>query len=354
MAQQNIPRSTRSLWGAGLAALFLAIGGLGIWYVTAKNAPLAVDIQPAQQEDITRLLAVNGKIAAQNAVAIRAPVSATVLNIMVAEGDQVARGDVLAKLDAAQQNAAVIQAQSALQQGRLRANEAQDLFTRDAALADIISPAAMQTSKLALDGAVQDIVRLTALLDQATIQMSRYTLTAPIDGTVMTRSADLGQLVDPSAVLFTLADMSNLVVEATVDEAYATQIATGQKAVLQLVGTRDALAGQVYFVAPRVDVATGGLAIKIEFASAQRAAVGLTVTANIIIDERRAFAVPRAALHKEGVFVQTDGAAQLTAISYIDWPAERLIVTAGLKAGDMVLQDAAGITEGLRVVNIAP
>jgi hypothetical protein len=63
----------------------------------------------------------------------------------------------------------------------------------------------------------------------------------------------------------TVADLGELVVEADVDEAYATQIAEGQPAVLQLAGETGTRDGHVSFVSRRVDVDTGGLAVKIAF-----------------------------------------------------------------------------------------
>jgi hypothetical protein len=109
--------------------------------------------------------------------------------------------------------------------------------------------------------------------------------------------AEEGQIVGPTSRLLTLADLSDLLVEADVDEAYATQIAVGQPAVLQLAGNTGTREGHVSFVSNRVDEATGGLAIKISFDAPVAAPVGLTVATNIIVDQRdAALTVPRTAL----------------------------------------------------------
>jgi hypothetical protein len=83
--------------------------------------------------------------------------------------------------------------------------------------------------------------------------------------------------------------------------------------------------------------------------------VGLTVAANIIVDQREAaLTVPRTALRPDGsatgVFVVEDGAARLQPVTVVEWPAARLIVTTGLAEGDMVITDATGIAEGQAVV----
>ena len=71
-------------------------------------------------------------------------------------------------------------------------------------------------------------------------------------GTVLALYVDPGQNVDPSTVLLTLADLSQLIVETNVDEAYATQIRAGMPAVLQLAGDAASHDGRVSFVSQRV------------------------------------------------------------------------------------------------------
>ncbi|MEO8669501.1 MAG: efflux RND transporter periplasmic adaptor subunit, partial [Bauldia sp.] len=193
------------------------------------------------------------------------------------------------------------------------------------------------------------------LVDQAEVQLTKFRILAPIDGTVLTRGVEPGQVVDLTTPLFTLADLGNLVVETDVDESYATQIKTGMPALLQLTGDPETLDGRVSFVAPIVDAGTGGLAVKIAFVEPQVAPVGLTVTANIIVDRREsAISAPRAAIVAAGsghaVFVVSGAKAKRVPVDVIDWPADRLIVTEGLKAGDRLIVDASGLTDGQDVV----
>jgi RND family efflux transporter MFP subunit len=184
--------------------------------------------------------------------------------------------------------------------------------------------------------------------------LENHTIRAPIAGTIVELDAEEGQFVDPSTRLLTLADMSELVVEADVDEAYATQIAAGQQAVLQLAGETGTREGRVSFVSNRVDEATGGLAIKISFDAPVAAPIGLTVATNIIVDRSdAALSVPRTAVltgpDGASVFVVSDGVARSRNVSFVEWPAARLIITSGLAEGDVVIADATGIANGQAV-----
>ncbi len=355
MPEQVKPRPTRrgARWIA-IAVIAALIAGGALWWQSLSQAVPEVRVEVATLGPVSRVLAVNGKIAARESVLIRSAVSGTVTELLVAEGDSVTSGALLARLDDRQQQAVVLQAKSALEQGRTQQALAAATYGRDRDLGAIIARSRLEEAQLALEGAAQDVARLAALLDQATIQLSRFTVLAAMSGTILTRSVDPGQLVDPTTPLFALADVSVLLVETDVDEAYATQIALGQPATLQLVGQRETLAGAVSFVSPRVDPATGGLAVKIGFDSPVRAPVGLTVTANIVVDARNALTVPRTALQGGAVYVLRADRAVRTPVAVIDWPAARLIVTEGLAEGDKVIVDSTGLTDSLAVRQAAP
>jgi RND family efflux transporter MFP subunit len=317
--------------------------------------PQAVSVEFATLAPVTRVLAVNGRIAAVNSVEIRAAASGRLIALPVAEGDSVAADQVLARVDAAAQTAAVRQAMAGLDAALVTQQQAQDTYDRDLALGGNIARTELETAARAVQSAAQEVARMTAALEQAQALLAIHTIRAPIAGTILTLEAEAGQLVGPSTPLLTLADLSDLVVEADVDEAYATQIARDQPAVLQLAGETETREGHVSYVSARVDEATGGLEIRIAFDDPIIAPIGMTVATNIIVDQRAAaLTVPRTALVTDaegtGVFVIADGVARRRALTVVDWPAARLIVNDGLTEGDAVIVDATGISDGQAVV----
>lgn len=344
------PKHTRAwFWTLGAAIVVIA-AGLLYWQNFTTRA-LIVRVETVAPGHASRVLAVNGQVAAASSVSVRSAVTGSILGKMAEVGQSVAAGDVLAQVDPTQQQAVVRQAQSALAQGMTVQAQARSDYARLRDLGSIATRASVEAAQTTLAGASQSVESLTAMLEQAQIQLSRYTIVAPIAGVIMQRNADPGQFIDPSLSLFTLSDLSTLVVETNVDEAYATQVAKGQIAALQLVGTTQTLPGKVSFVSPRVDPTTGGLEVKIAPDAILSAPVGLTVTANIVIEDRAdALTVPRTAmLPGPAVFVVKSGRATRTPIAAIDWPAARLIVTQGLDVGDVVISDATGVKDGALV-----
>lgn len=342
------PAATRRLWLWGAAGLLgLALAGF-VWSQFWMARPTAVTVEIAALAPVTRVLAVNGRIAAVRSVDVRSVVSGNLVELLVAEGDVVEENQILAQVDAAAQNATVRQAMAALDAALVAQQQATEIYERAIALSSNIPRSELEANAHAVQSATQEVARLTAALDQAQIVLEDYTIRAPVAGTVLELDAEEGQIVGPTSRLLTLADLSKILVEADVDEAYAAQIIVGQPAVLQLAGNTGTHQGHVSFVSNRVDEATGGLAIKISFDAPVAAPVGLTVTTNIIVDQRdAALTVPRTALvNGDAVFVVADGVAQLHPVTVLEWPAARLITTAGLDEGNAVIVDATGISDG--------
>jgi RND family efflux transporter MFP subunit len=321
--------------------------------------PAAVVVETATPGPATRVLAVNGRTAAIRSVDLRPLVSGTLASIAVAEGEVVEAGATLAQIDASAQQTVVLQALAALDAALVAQDEARATLARTEAMGANVARVTVENAERALQAATQEVARTTAAFDGAQIRLADFTITAPIAGTVLAIDVDPGQSVDPSTVLMTLADLSELVVDTDVDEANATQIRAGQPAVLQLAGETTRRDGRVSTVSQRVDAATGALAVRLAFDAPVSAPVALTVTANIIVDSRdAAITVPRAAVVSDdagaAVFVVAEGTARRRPVTVIDWPAARLIVTEGLAPGDIVIADATGIADGQAVAALRP
>ncbi len=292
-------------------------------------------------------------------VDVHALVGGTLVDVPVAEGDSMERGEDLARIDAAAQHAQVRQAVAGLDAALVSEAQARDTFVRTEALGGNVTRSALDAAARAVQSAEQEVARTTALVDQARLQLENYTIRAPMTGTILALNVEPGQSIDPTTLLMTLADLEHLNVETDVDEAYATQIRADLPAVMQLTGENTLRDGRVTRVSRRVDAATGGLAVELGFDAPVMAPVGMTVTINIVVESiDAAITAPRAAIQTteagDAVLVVVDGTAQRRPVSAIDWPAARLIVTDGLAPGDVLILDATGITDGQAVRVEAP
>lgn len=348
------PAKRKRPWLWGFGALFgLVLLGVGLWQPWTTG-PLAVAVEVAAAGPATRILAVNGRIGSTRSVEVKPLVSGTLGALWVAEGDRVSEGQDLAQVETAAQNSLIRQAVAGLDAALVSQEQARASYQRSLALGGTVARSTLETEERNLRAAEQEVARMQALLDQAQIALANHTSRAPFTGSVIAVNVEKGQAVSPSTVLMTFADLDDLRVETDVDEVYATQIVAGQTAVLQLAGETTTSAGHVSFVSSRVDAATGGLAVELVFDTPIKAPIGLTVTANIIVESRdSALTVPRTALAtvagKKGVFVLQGDKAEFRPLQVVDWPATRLIVTTGLMAGEAVIADAVGLSQGQTV-----
>ncbi|MBJ7578729.1 efflux RND transporter periplasmic adaptor subunit [Devosia sp. MC532] len=358
MAKPNPEQKTKRKRPKGMLIFGLvALVGLGAYGAIARPwepKRVQVALETIAPQDISQVLAVNGRIAAKNSVTVRAAVSAKALTVAADTGDTVEKGQVLVELDKALADAQWQQARAALNAQKVKESQSKATAERAQALGENASRSTREDAELSLSAAIAETARLQAALEQADAQLKQYTITAPISGVVLSRGVDLGQLVDTQGELFSIADLSDLVVETDVDELYSSRVAEGLKVLLKPVGASVAQHGTVTFAAPTVDASTGGRAIKIGFDEAVDLPVGLTVNANVIVEEvSGALSVPRRAIITEGaqshVMLANAGVAEARPIEFNDWPAERVIVTSGLNQDDVVILDPAKVEAGTLV-----
>lgn len=197
---------------------------------------MPVAIEQMAIAPVTRVLAVNGRIAALHSVNLRLLVGGTLSHVAVSEGEQVHAGQALLRMDTAAQDAVLRQAVAALDAALVVQEQADAAYARSLVLGANVSAVALAADRRAAQSAMQEVVRMTALLEQAQVQLAHYTLRAPFAGTVVGMDAEIGQVADTGTILLTLADLETLIVETNVDETYASQIVIGQSAVLRLAG----------------------------------------------------------------------------------------------------------------------
>lgn len=345
-----------------MIAALLIVAALGAYAFVARpweSRALSVEVEVLARGPVSQVLAVNGRVAARRSVVLRSTVQGRVIEVAADVGDSVTKGQLVARLDTSLPAFQVDQAHAALEAGQARRDQGLSTLERTRALGDNVTRATLDNAETEFRAAENEVSRLQALLDQAENQLEQYSFHAPFDGVVLARGAEEGQITDAQSELFTIADLSELLVETDVDELYSSQIRAGLNALLKPAGTTASQTGVVTFAAPTVDPQTGGRAIKISFDVPASLPIGLTVNTNIIVAENAdTLSIPRSALVTMGtrafVLVAEDGVASERDVKFVDWPADRLEITEGLSAGDSVIVEPAKVKTGRAVAPWSP
>ncbi len=338
------------LWAASLAILTGAI-----YLVFAPRdkevAVLTAAIAPAE-----RVLAVNGRIRPRLQVDIRPSLGGELTALPYDVGDRVGQGTVLAKIDDAPETAAIAEATAAVQAQQAVVAQARRDLERFEALGEFVSRRDLEQRRLAVEEGTRELNRRQANVRQVRELRDRRVLRAPFSGVILDRPVDPGQTVSPNSVIYRLADLSSPEVSAQVDEIYATEIRAGTAALVSLPGLPEPIKGEVVHIEPLIDPATGARDVRIAIAnSGNGVPAGLTVTVNLVIEElARAISIPRGVIlvgngRPVVRVVDADGIVREQPIVFVDWPAEQVVVTNGLEAGDRILLDPDAALPGQSV-----
>ncbi|MEE9190438.1 MAG: efflux RND transporter periplasmic adaptor subunit [Candidatus Neomarinimicrobiota bacterium] len=155
------------------------------------------------------------------------------------EGDFVRRGDLIARLDQKDEKAEVAQAQADLDIAMAELKQAQSTFDRQNQLYrdNLISEQERDQIELSLAVANGKLVQATTTLERAKERLSESIVRAPIDGTILQKYVEEGQIiasgvsnVSGGTPIVDIADMSTVYIEAGIDEIDIGKIQTGQKA----------------------------------------------------------------------------------------------------------------------------
>lgn len=334
---------------AALAALVLA--GAGAWIFAHRGQAVAtIVVERAQAE---RILAVNGRIRPRFQVDIRPSLGGVIVALPFDVGDRVIQGQMLARIDDAPERAAIAQAQASAATQQATLAQARRELARFVALGQFATRRDVEQRRLAVLEGERELNRRQAAIVQASELRDRRVLRAPFAGIILERPVDPGQAVGLESIVYRLADLSNPEISLEVDEVYAAEIRPGMTATVALPGERRLLRANVLNLEPRVDPATGARAVRLSLIdSAINAPSGLTVTVNLLIERREnAISIARSAIILSGGLAKVrlvgdDNVVIERQITFVDWPAESVIVTSGLQPGERILVDPSVVQPG--------
>src|SRR5450432_2050277 len=249
-------------------ATFLIIGALvmggGVWAWRRASAVPPVTFRTVRVERgaVEATVTATGALNAVVTVQVGSQVSGAIAKLGADFNSQVKEGQIIAQIDPtrfkanlAQAEAGLKSAEAALVHAQVTEREAKIELDRAKPLADqkVIGAADLDAARSKFDQAVADRASAEAQVGQsrasvgvARVDYEHTTIRAPISGTVLQRSVDVGQTVAASLqapVLFTIAqDLSRMEVHAAVDEADVGKLHEGQEATF----TVDAYPGETF------------------------------------------------------------------------------------------------------------
>jgi multidrug efflux system membrane fusion protein len=334
----------------------------------AGGPPISVLAAAAKVADVPVYIDAIGTVRALNTVTVNAQVDGQITEISFKEGQDVKKGDVLARIDAALYQASYDQAVAKKAQDEAQlANQKRDLARYSTLLqTNAASRQQVDTQQASVDQMIAQIRVDQALIDSAAKTLSYTIITAPIDGRTGIRNVDVGNLVRSGSGtgIVTLTQIRPIAVLFNVPQQQLPQITAAQaKGAVQVDALEGTSAttpvdrGTLQVIDNQIDQTTGTVRVKAEFPN-QKLALwpGAYINIRLLADTlKQAVVVPVAAVQRgpKGPFayvVQPNETVAMRDLTLGPQDDTQAVVRSGLAAGDRVVTAGfARLSEGARV-----
>lgn len=385
-------------------ARWLALGGAVVLGASAiawtRFRAVPVVVSPVVRGQAVEAVYATGSVEAADRVVVKAKTSGSIAELFAREGSKVKKGDLLARIDnptasfdlergRTDSNAASAQAgkeapqlaalaaqgravEAELKQAKLELERSRKLVERGSAPASESERAQARVDQLqgTLDAnrAQQRALRIdlsanakrqASQVKSLTARVADTEVRAPLDGVVLGKSVELGEVVSVNQPLFRVADTRVLVLEVNVDEADIARVSDGQtgkpksEAAISLYAfAKTVFRGEVTEVLPDADRQRRAFVAKIRF-SAPPAELrsGMTAEVNIVTARHDAVLLAPSSAESEGsVWVLANGRVERRAIQVRIRDLLRLEVVSGLAEGEsVVIEGRDKLAPGSRV-----
>ncbi|HSH45272.1 MAG TPA: efflux RND transporter periplasmic adaptor subunit [Longimicrobiales bacterium] len=333
--------------GGGDAAEAAAAGG-GPGGRGAAGGPTTVPVEITQviQGSIARAVTVSGAVEPIRTVGVTSQLSGVLLTVEAEEGDLVRRGATLGRIDVRELEAQMEAASAAFEVAEAAFQRAEQLRDRR-----VITVAEYERERTAY-------VAARAQMDQLRTRLAYATVDAPITGVVTEKRVEAGDLVAPQTRLFTVADVSTLVVRVGVSELDVVDLSEGDLVTVRLDAFPGrSVPGRIRRIFPQADPGTRLLPVEVALENTDPAVVrpGFMARVAFALGARDdVLLIPASALvggsGSEAVFVVEDGHAVRRTVQTGVTSEGNVEVVAGLQAGErVIIRGNTSLRDGMAV-----
>jgi membrane fusion protein (multidrug efflux system) len=328
-----------------LVYTLLVIGLVGlIGYRISKNSgtkgpkdkgkdeqPITVSGTVVKLQTFDNNLALSGSIEANEQVEIRSEVSGIVKTINFQEGSNIAKGQVLLKVDDIELKAQLAQAKTKQSLASENERRAKLLLQKEA------------ISQEEYDVARADLQSAKAQSQLILAQIEKTTVRAPFSGKIGLRSISPGTYVTPALLIAKLVNIGQLKITFSIPEKYASQVKKNRTISFKVTGSDRNYTAKIYAIEPEVEIATRTLKVRALADNKDgKLLPGTFADVQLPLDIiKDAVVIPTEAIipvqDGKKVFIANKGMAKEIMVETATRTDASILVLSGLKAGDTLL-----------------
>lgn len=368
----------RARWWFWLLGGAIILGGVYFaywlpvpWLLPRVETARVQVLTPTQASTV---LTATGYTYARSRAAVGAKIIGRVVELPVDEGDTIEAGDIIAVLDSEDLQASVRLAEASLNEARARLADAERELVRQAGLVEdqLTSQALYDTAITQRDVAVAQVGTAEARLNAAQAQLDYTVVRAPIDGVVIERNIEVGEMVAPGGFtsqqstgsIVRIADPTSLEVEADINESYIARLQLGQRASIRVDAVPDfEYSGSLRQIVPTADRQRAVVQVKVSIDNIDvRLVPDMSCTVTFLeegVDETELVQPPKLLVPEQAIqyaggatflFQVDDGVLRRTRVQLGEASDGRVEVLEGVSGGETVVsREVASLEDGQRV-----
>ena len=300
---------------------------------------LPVQTLTVAPRDLSHTVTLAGTVEPFRVIELAARTDGVLTEVLFEEGDQVAAGEVVARIDVREQQAELARARARLRERETGFERMQQLRERD-----FVDNASFEAARAELEIALSEVELWQTRVEFGTVR-------ATIDGTVIARHVEPGAAVSRHGTIMALADLSDLVIRLGVSELHVGNLRIGDPVVVAIdaVASGNPVGGRIRRIFPSAEADSRLVSVEVEIPEAQALGLrpGYLSRAELLVDNRPdVLAVPA------GSVARTDNGYYVMVVGE-DERLERRPVEPGILRGAW-REIVAGLEAGDRIVTANP
>lgn len=276
----NNEKSSKQRWIIYSVLLIVILLAAYFLYKTYSKSAVEVKLTNVIKQTPGRssaVLTASGYIVAQRKASVSSKGTGILVYLGVVEGDKVKKGQIIARLDDRDIVAQLDEAKSSLQLYKAQMKEVENNYNREKELfqRELSSQQSLDQAETAYKSLLANIDMADARIRAAEVALENMIIRAPFDGTVLTKNAEVGEIVAPfgasttsRAAVVTIADMNSLMVETDVSESNIEKIKQDTDCEIVLDSNPGkSYQGYVFKIVPTADRSKATVLVKVGFKS---------------------------------------------------------------------------------------
>lgn len=297
----------------------------------AALPPVEVGTVQARWETRPTFEEVVGSVQSRQRAEMEAKVSARIERLPVVPGQRVAQGDLLAQLDDRELRARLLQAEATLDQ-------AQKDLQRFTALVKDGTITQAEFDQVEARARIAEAVKI-----EAETLLGYTRITAPFDGVITRKVAEVGDLALPGRPLLVMENPNALRLDADVPEALIGGVRSGAELSVTVASVPHPIPGRVSEIAPAADAQSLTFRVKLDLPAMDGLRLGQFGRVAVPVEDTSALRVPASAVLLRGqmemVFVVDEGRAAMRLVKTGRRFGDEVELLSGVEAGELLVAE---------------